>query len=362
MCRWHYGVRLKRSLTAGHNSMAFKQYTSCVSPGNYVDLGFNPVGISQTILLVLTFGFIAFAVLAIAGGPVAIVAAIALVSAIIVYLNWWLFGRLICLGDDPRNCAIIGMVVNHGPSNPLDKAGDNDYTMNILLAPGPTDYNEDKSVYWLPPQGHLVAENAAILSIGRGYVQDGSNLKYVKSLHCEFEGDGIRSLLDAAYGVLAMLLAALAVPGLWIVAIIIALLVIINKIFGSPGAPGSGNPLDIDPSLGTLTGRDLVVVKGEWVYDSLHGGWNEIHPVRDCQIIGHLEDGQEFKDFSFTDLSTNTVFTLDTVEHVEIFREFWCGALKGAEGAEDGGNRDNPEHDWGIHPAVDGCKKPDIIL
>lgn len=342
--------------------MAFKEYTKCVSPGNYVDLGFNPVGISQTILLALTFGFIAFAVIAIVGGPVAIIAAIALVSAIIVYLNWWLFGRLICLGDDPRNCAIIGMVLSHGPSDPMQKAGDNDYTMNVLLAPGPFDLNEEKTVYWSPPQGHLVEENATILNISRGYVQEGKNLKYLKAIHCEFEGDGIRSLLDAAYGVLALLLAALVIPGLWIVAAIIALLIILRKIFGDPGAPGSGTPLDIDPSLGALDGRDVVVIKGEWIYDSLHDGWNEIHPVRDCQIIGHLQDGQEWKDFTFTDLSTNTVFPLATSEQVEMFRAFWCDALKGAEDAEDGGSRDNPEHDWSIHPVVDGCKPPVIIL
>ncbi len=342
--------------------MAFKQYTSCVQPGNYVDLGVNPVGISQIILLALTFGFIAFAVIAIVGGPAAIIAAIALVSAIITYLNWWLFGRLICLGDDPRNCAIIGMVRSHGPSNPTEKLGDNDYTMNIFLAPGPLNPDEPKETYWAAPQGHLVAENAAVFSTGRGYVQDGKNLKYLKGLHCEFEGDGIRNLLDAAYGALAVLLAALVIPGFWIVAAIIALLAILRQIFGDPGAPGSGNPLDIDPSLGVLDRGHVVVVKGVWIYDSLHGGWNEIHAVHDCQIVGRVEEETGWAGFSYTDLSTGTTFTLDTVENVERFRSFWCGALKDAEDAEEGGNRDNPEHDWGIHPDVDGCKKPDIIL
>jgi hypothetical protein len=41
------------------------------------------------------------------------------------------------------------------------------------------------------PQGHLVAENDAILGIGRGDVQGGADhQKYVTALHCEFEGDG----------------------------------------------------------------------------------------------------------------------------------------------------------------------------
>lgn len=335
--------------------MAYKQYTSCVNLGNYIDLGFNPVGIANTILMVFTIGLIAFAVIAIAGGPVAITAAIAVVSAVIIYLNWWLYGRLICLGDDPRNCAIIGMVLSHGPSDPFEKAGDNDYTMNVLLAPGPLDLDATKETYWAPPQGHLVAENQAIFDISRGYVQSGKNLKYLKAIHCEFEGDGIRSLLDAAYGVLAMLLASLVIPGAWIVAIIIAILAIVRKIFGSPGAPGSGNPLDVDPSLGSLSGRDVVVVKGDWIYDSLHDGWNEIHAVHDCQIIGHLQPEQGWVDFKFTDLSTGIDLTLDTQANVEVARDFWCGAIQAAEDAEEGGSRDDPKNEWGIHPLVDGC-------
>jgi len=103
-------------------------------------------------------------------------------------------------------------------------------------------------------------------------------------------------------------------------------------------------------------------VQGEWIYDSGHTGWNEIHPVRACQVIGHLDKGQTWSDFEFTDLSTNTVFKLDTAVNVETFRSFWCGALAGANGAEGGGNRSDPANGWGLHPLVDGCKPPDIIV
>jgi hypothetical protein len=235
--------------------------------------------------------------------------------------------------------------------------------MNIFLAPGPLDYEESKEQYWQEPQGHLVAENAAVLGIGRGYVQNGHNLNYLKTLHCEFEGDGIRGLLDNAYIVLAFLLAGLVVSGLWIFSLFFALFAILSGIFlPEPGELGSGNPLDVDPFLGFLSHGDVVIVKGEWVYDSLHGGWNEIHPVRNCQVIGHLDDGQDWRNFKFTDLATGTEFKLDTRENVETFRKFWCDALDGAKVAEDGGNRDDPQHDWGIHPSIDGCKGPIIIL
>jgi hypothetical protein len=39
----------------------------------------------------------------------------------------------------------------------------------------------------------------------------------------------------------------------------------------------------------------------------------------------------------------------------------WCNGLAGAKGAEDGGNRDDPVHDWVIHPLVDGCT-PSVIV
>src|SRR6266481_5529501 len=175
--------------------MAYKQYTSCVDPDHYViDFGTHLQGYATVLLMLVTLGFGAFIIITVAGGPVGITIAIAALTGAILLLEWYLHGRLICLGDDPRNCAIIGMVDGHGPSDPslTHKFGDNDYTMNILLAPGPLDFDEAKQDYWAPPQGHLVAENAAILSIGKGYPQGGGDLNHLKALHCEFEGDGIR--------------------------------------------------------------------------------------------------------------------------------------------------------------------------
>jgi hypothetical protein len=346
--------------------MIYKEYTSCVQPENFIDLGFTSIGIRNIILLLFLYGSIAVAAIIISGGPAVIIAFIALVTALITFLYWWLHGRLICLGNDTRNCAIIGMVYRHGNSDPRQKAGDNDYTMNVLLAPGPTILEHPKENYWAAPQGHLVAENTKILGIPQSYVKEGKNLNYMKWLHCEFEGDGIYNLLNAAYGVLAILVASLVVPGLWIVAIIIALVAFLRQFFAEPGGPGAGTPLDIDPNLGSLAKGDVVVVKGKWIYDSLHDGWNEIHPVQACQIIGRLEadenGNRDFKNFRYTDLNTGTMFTLDSIENVERFRDFWCDALKDAEDAEDNGSRDNPAHDWGIHPSVDGCKPTDIIL
>jgi hypothetical protein len=367
--------------------MVFKEYTDCVQPSNYVDLSFTfNVGIFQIILLAAVYGFIAAAVILISGvgpNPAGIIAAIATVSAAITYVLWWLYGRLICLGDEDRNCAIIGMLTG-SPSyaDPIyEKAGDNDKSMNLLLpfAPmnstDPTNLDsEDKLYAEAAPQGHLVAKNSKISEVvSRGYRESS---KYMKTLHCEFEGDGLYSVLIALNGILIALiiwlgivLAASTYPVAALVLFIVALLgFIVYKIFFAEPGPttGAGNPLDIDPTLGSLGALDIVVVKGEWVYDSLHEGWNEIHPIRDCQILGRLEPDEngEFKwsNFRYKDKETNTEFTLDSIESFNLLHRYWCAGFKGAEDAQNNGSTTNPVHDWGIHPTVDGCKPPDIIL
>lgn len=341
--------------------MAFKKHTTCIEPEHYVlDFGTHLLGYTQILLFALTVGFAAFAIITIAAGPVAIVTALAFLTVWISVLLWYLHGRLICLGPDPRNCAIIGAVKSHGPSDPSwgESYGDDDYTMNLWLAPGPVTDDQPEPDYWLPPQGHLVAENQQILNINKHY----PDRTYVKALHCEFEGDGIKDRLNALYGIVATLLLALAIPGFWIVSIILGLLLIFGKgLFGTKGQPGSGTPLDVGVNPASLADGAVVVVAGSWIYDSGHEGWNEIHPVTACQVIGRLP-AEGWAGFKYMDQATKLEFSLDTVANVERFRDFWCGMLKGAQDAEDGGNRDDPANDWVIHPLVDGCKPPPIIL
>ena len=132
--------------------MAFKQYTSCVQPGDYIDLSGTAIGFRNIGILFSSGMFAAWFASVILGGPAAIVVAIALFTEIVLYLHWWLHGRLICLGGEQ---CYIGVVAGAGPAQPVEKAGDNDYSMNVLIAPGPTNYVEDKTVYWnTPPRGH----------------------------------------------------------------------------------------------------------------------------------------------------------------------------------------------------------------
>src|SRR5262249_53135621 len=104
------------------------------------------------------------------------------------------------------------------------------------------------------------------------------------------------------------------------------------------------------------------VITGDWIYDSGHAGWNEIHPVKSCQVIGHLNPDDGWKNFVYHDKGTGLDFRLDTKEKVERVSAFWCGMLKGAQDAEESGNTDDTANDGVSDPLVDGCKPPLVIL
>lgn len=357
--------------------MAFRQYTQCMQPGDYINLGFTAIGIRNILIIVLSGGFLAWLIAVFIGGPGALMGAIALFISIVFYLHWWLNGRLICLGGE---VCLIGMVRGLSPADPLEKFGDDDFSMNVMLAPGPTGFPSDFETK-IPPepappvtdyqnalQGKLVSPQPSILAIGRTYVSDEGHLSYVTGLHCEFEGSGIRNLLIWAGIVLALLIAALAAqlllpPGLnWLVTLLILLAIffggtgLLTGPFAGPLAAGAGHPTDVDPELRTLVAGDFVVVKGIWVYDSLHTGWNEIHPIRDCCVIatGGTIGGPWPSDIG-------DGLGLDTAPKVDAALKRWCMMLDDARGCEEEGSHEDPRNDWILHPLVDGCREVIIL-
>ena len=160
--------------------MAYRQYTQCVKPSDYSELSFNTIGILNIIAMVFSGAFFAFILAAVAGGPVGLSIAIGVMVAVVAYLHWWLNGRLICLNDQP---CLIGMVRGLHAADPKPwppgKAGDDDFSMNVLLAPGPTGFRKDFRINNLPVppvseyQDALagkygLAEQTTILAIFRG--------------------------------------------------------------------------------------------------------------------------------------------------------------------------------------------------
>ena len=107
----------------------------------------------------------------------------------------------------------------------------------------------------------------------------------------------------------------------------------------------AASPSDVNPDLGSSLatngcdgqGADLVMVSGEWVYDLLHDGWNEIHPIRQCQKIWN--DGW------------NGTWPFD----VNATYNAWCAAIGDASSPLTRSNQDKPENHWQIYPVIDGC-------
>ncbi|GBE13569.1 hypothetical protein BMS3Bbin14_01068 [bacterium BMS3Bbin14] len=335
--------------------MSYPHYTECVQPADH-----SPAPIAESVLLG-AFGIIAGII---AGGVgaflgIAPVVLLGAASAMLAFTEWWLKGRLVCLGGD--KCA-IGMVIS--VESPEEKKGferfDSDYSFNLLLPPHPigASYNTVSSDGFLGEE--LIKQQDATKNEGlgwqtNGYESSGPGCSDPKSavLHCEIEGAGmdiLRKWLIALVAVLSLATAAsflcfIPVIGWIACAIGVALTVasVIMIIAGLAHAlSDAASPGDVAPSLGGSLhwgcngqNADIVVVSGTWVYDSLHKGWNEIHPVKHLQRIAKWSGSWPWT-------------AQDAVKQ-------WCQAIDSAKSPLTQGNQQKPENQWTIHPEIDGC-------
>lgn len=164
-------------------------------------------------------------------------------------------------------------------------------------------------------------------------------------LHCEFEGSRTSDMLDTLEGfpfgksfcksnwftkLLCKVVAAVFAP---------ILLIQLARAWAG-NTEGS-----VDPALvggGTIGPKNRVIVRGSWVYDAGHEGYNEVHAVRIVQRVEAVPSGaDEFKDFLAR----------------------WCARLSEVRPVEETGTTGSvgqpldrrPEDEWEHHPEVDGC-------
>ncbi len=164
-------------------------------------------------------------------------------------------------------------------------------------------------------------------------------------MHCEFEGAGVYELyqyLKAASVVAAIGAVGCSIPIIgWIVcaiaAVVLAILVIVGIV---TGLNATAKPIVDKLPTGELMPfdgqtADLLLVRGEWVYDSAHEGWNEIHPIRECRWIGK---------WSTTDNGGEPIPT-----------DKWTDGINNANDPTTRSNQEQPQNQWLIHPKIDGC-------
>ncbi len=373
--------------------MSYPEYTECanrydaadrrkqgVAPwGFMVEIGLATL-IANASAIVVIAGILGIAKLSILWGPLAISVLVAALAALVTYCDWWLKYRLICLDDDKNHCA-IGFVAE--VEDPWEKETgfldqfDTDYTMNIGVLNTWFDgtNNDLDQVGTVQPFGYLLKAPANDLVEQVGFKLTGKNtdekdypptsgkprtLKSMKVLHVEFEGGGVHTLRDWLRGLIILLLAAEALAaacaaGLFWACILLLVLAVFLPALGAMAIGDSisrkANPADIDKALASLSVGDIVIVSGRWIYDAGHvdedRGWNEIHPIRHCQIIKEgVFDG---------DWGAVSLLTANT----------WCELVGWVQTPEVQNEQKKPEHTWEIHPMIDGCvpmSEPPAVL
>jgi|SRR5580700_2173304 hypothetical protein len=354
--------------------MSYRQYTKCVDIGSFV-------GFTWVQYVFLGGAAVAAAALALLlGGAFVPALMIGVLSAIIAYCLWWLYDRLICLGGDV--CA-VGFVLTAEP--PSDKSGldsfDTDFSINLVLAPtlvGATRSEVEGSA----PLGVLVQETTDISNYSfAGYqLPFSGNLVTALStgdphggqfttdcLHVEFEGGGVYDLLQSCYAALALAIAAAAVCAIpvfgWIACLVLSVLSGLITLAGIINALNdTANPTDVNGNIIPVhaaelpdgSGADILLVKGTWVYDSAHSGWNEIHPIKQCQKIGAMID----QGWSTIQVGTPNDPQFHNIPDINAYVANWCALTATVILPGTVASQQLPQNQWIFHPLIDGCQSP----
>jgi hypothetical protein len=332
----------------------YRQYTSCSRPKDWHSLAIHLVQVSAFLL----FGIPVAIVLA---GPCAwFYAAVVVAAEAVAGCDWWLYTRLVCLDGDQ---SAAGMLVKVEPAR--GKSGlfnelDTDYSINLLLYPNPPGVTQAVAET-TPPYGKLIKNQpdvATHLGFFEGETASEPGIVPEREsavLHAEFEGAGVHDFLIGASIALGLAIAAViacvAIPPPWglAAAAFLAFFAFLALLFSYLGgmrdyadpSDVTGAPVELhtnvpDPANPTVPiGADLLYVYGTWIFDSLHGGWNEIHPIKKCTRIG----------------TWTGTWPTNTTTMVAKLDQGFANARDPATIAQQA----QPAHQWRVHPMIDGC-------
>lgn len=387
----------------------FVHLTRCVQVKDHTGLSVGILAGASLILALLAGALL---------GPLALVVVL---GAVIVYCRWWLYDRLICLGGERCAIGLLGAVEPPENKSGLD-ALDTDYSINLVLAPH--DIQELPPGYLASPPAPAPGEDPAKKlkeALHRQIADDGIQGELIKEthttgdvknvfgakrydfegylhpvpgasvlhhhqpyLHCEFEGGGVMQVYKAAQAALAVAGVATVVCAIpffgWIACAILTVVAVVIALVGFVvGLNDKGKPNVFDPkTAGINTGRDILFVRGDWVYDSAHTGWNEIHPIKDARVVAkakylrndvvdwddaikqHMVDigkwkwkEKEREDEPDQLLKTSGPPTKDDWKGWVAAQ---CGASNKAGSSLTVDNQKRPENKWEVHPVIDGCR------
>lgn len=336
-----------------------QKHYHCVQASDY-----RPVEAATLAMVAVIFGVVSGIVGNPLGGAISGALWIAAVFDLCRYLEG---GKLIC--HELKVC-VIGRLVQLIPVG-ADKSGldelDDDFTFNIVLSPHASIESVSDVAATDPHQGKYIQRQPGPDSLGLGY--EGESVKFTnldphqtEVLHCEIKGCRVHDVcivlkVMAFPTAAAAVICSIPVVG-WVacliaLAVVAALTLIIGGIVWAATHNGELNDV-LDPDSGTLTpadpdtglGGDIILVRGDWVYDAGHGGWNEIHPVR---YVQKLDIPAEFHGAAPADADLVERFKREVLDP-------WCFEVGRTEDPLIIEEQQKPENSWHIHPAIDGCE------
>jgi hypothetical protein len=347
------------------------QYFKCVSKDDFTGLTSTiALGILSGALVIVDIVAAVFAGAAIPG--LGVVAGVLFVAAIFDLCAVRHGGKLVCIRDDQ---CVIGRIMEIIPVG-ADKSGfeklDDDFTMNILPCPHSTLENRaDVEMSDPATQGqYLVAQQPSIdlglpfAGISHPFTNNNVQTE-VDVFHVEVKGCRVHDVC----GVLKVLSFGAPVVGFicsipiigWIAcAIAAAIWLVITSVAVAIAwaAAHVGDVNDVyDPASGDLTaadnvtgaGGDVILVRGDWVYDAGHDGWNEIQPIRHIQKLTDVIDAR-FTGMNKADSNLVAQFKKEVLD-------VWCARVGEASDPLVIAAQGDPDNRWHIHPSIDGCSQ-----
>lgn len=113
-----------------------------------------------------------------------------------------------------------------------------------------------------------------------------------------------------------------------------------------------------DPESGSIEEGDCVIVSGDEVYDAGHDpSWAEIHPVTHLQKMCAVRDAEDARtDCCEGLLKDDPRFgSADHVAYITRLWDSWCRGVKEGYKPEVIRSQSSAVHSWSIHPLIDGC-------
>jgi hypothetical protein len=335
-------------------------------------------GLTNTIALGILSGaltIIAIVAAVIAGAAIpglGVVAGVLFVAAIFELCAYLHGGKLICIEDGA--CTIGRLMKNHPVGS--DKSGfeemDDDFTMDILPSPHSPRETLVEMTGSDTAQGRFLLPQPASSNHGLGYagvsIQCEGIPHETEVFHVEVKGCRVHDVCNVlkamSFGAPVVgFVCSIPVIG-WIACAIVAavwLAITAAAVAIAWASTHVGHINDVyDPAAGTLepadrfgNGGDVILVRGDWVYDEGHDGWNEIHPIKVVLKLTDVVDAR-FRGMDKADTNLVDEFRKEVLEP-------WCFRVGQAadplvrDAQQDAINR------WYIHPVIDGCTREPVV-